>query len=384
MDAFDEMIFNELIEKYSYPELSDDDLGELYFRFSCLEHIKEVRAYLWTMRFFGWGTQAQPNEVIKEMLNKKDDLSNDELGLYYDLLLENEDDTKFFLEKFCNTINNGYTSKFTKERSHIDECVNFFEQKNEQEMDYQDENNEDIEDDDDVEEELKIVKILFESKKLFGTKFTSCDVDYIHAVVYFKPLKKPKKIKIRSQIFNNDEQYSSVFENVYDLRPGCDQFATTGWGSKQGNSYHEGKYKWVIEVDGKKLYNNTFYVYSGAIQRPTHLLLDARIYSVCPKGIKVSDKYIPAFSVEQNQKLYVKVFIKEPGIKKIIQNFVKVVNLEDNSVVYNTYFLQKVNEDTFAYWYALNSTTPWKQGLYKYTVHWGAGNPVEGTFSIMQ
>ena len=82
--------------------------------------------------------------------------------------------------------------------------------------------------------------------------------------------------------------------------------------------------------------------------------------------------------------VYFEAFIDEPGVDMYIQFFIKVVYMEDDSVLYNDYFLQQLNSDTTACWNSIGYSAPgnWKKGLYKYTVRLGNSRRYEGNFTV--
>ena len=66
MNDFDRYLLEDLVGIYDQgPEA--DDWEELYHRFENLSYLPETLPYLLTMRYFGWGTQAQPEQVLAEL-----------------------------------------------------------------------------------------------------------------------------------------------------------------------------------------------------------------------------------------------------------------------------------------------------------------------------
>lgn len=82
--------------------------------------------------------------------------------------------------------------------------------------------------------------------------------------------------------------------------------------------------------------------------------------------------------------VYFKLFIEEPGQDTVVQIFLKVICLEDDSVFYDKYILHHLEADTYACWNGIgfNQKGKWKAGLYKYSLRVGTGSVYEGTFTV--
>lgn len=118
MDIFDQYLLDELISEYGRPGLTSDDYEELYIRFCNIEHLTEAKPYLFTMRFWGLGTQAEPDLVLHEIKDIK--ANNIELtGLYYDLLLCNNPSNTGAIAELRRAIDAGYTGRALKDKSNV-------------------------------------------------------------------------------------------------------------------------------------------------------------------------------------------------------------------------------------------------------------------------
>lgn len=119
MDKFDQYLFDELAAMYARPNLSDGELEELYIRFGNLDYLDEVHPYLYAMRYFGWGTKAQPEEVMKELKRMKELLEDDHRlnGLYEDLILSSGKGSAASRERLKTAAAGGYTSVYLKNKS---------------------------------------------------------------------------------------------------------------------------------------------------------------------------------------------------------------------------------------------------------------------------
>lgn len=101
MELFDKLLFEDLEKAYEKADINSEDMEEMFERFSYLEHLKEVKPYILTMRFFGWGTEKNQEQVLSE-LEKLIALGQQELkGLYFDLKLQ-QNDAK--CEQFLNLL----------------------------------------------------------------------------------------------------------------------------------------------------------------------------------------------------------------------------------------------------------------------------------------
>ena len=87
MDAFDQYLFNELTKSYAPKVLTRDELESIYIRMRNLEDLEEVQPYLYAMRYFGWGTPAEPEAVLAELKDATVETQPILAGLYQDLIL---------------------------------------------------------------------------------------------------------------------------------------------------------------------------------------------------------------------------------------------------------------------------------------------------------
>lgn len=120
MDVFDQYLFDEITKCYERTNLSSEDYEELYQRFENLNHVPEVRPYLFAMRYFGWGTKSDPEGVLSELRVLTADARDVSIcGLYYDLLLfENENDSNA-ISNLKEYADEGYLDVYLKDRSHL-------------------------------------------------------------------------------------------------------------------------------------------------------------------------------------------------------------------------------------------------------------------------
>lgn len=75
------------------------------------------------MRFFGLGTAAEKDTVLSElkaMLNEDDCMLK---WMYYDLLLSENNNNTDAIVNLRRMVDEGYTNKFTKEKSHIEKVT---------------------------------------------------------------------------------------------------------------------------------------------------------------------------------------------------------------------------------------------------------------------
>ena len=379
MDIFDQYLFEELTTQYSKSGLSADDYEELYQRFCNLDYLKEVRPYLLTMRFFGLGTVAEKDTVLSElkaMLNEDDCMLK---GLYYDLLLSENSNNTDAIVNLRRMVDEGYTNKFTKEKSHIEKATVPSEVSASQK-------NTTVKEPTQTDEDVAVDYITFECNGYNGLYFTAGDVDYLYAKVFIKPFHGKKHIKVRSQIFLDGDAFSKVFSNEYDIDSDTRWFKTQGWGNTNFNCYRNNIYKWVIEIDGKTTFSQEFRMYNGKLNKSGPKVNDVKLFASKSSGaLEVDrDNYKTTFEGKTLEYIYFKFLMEPPGEGMNVQIYIKVTYLEDNSVFRDKYFLQQLNDNTIACWDGIGFSKAgnWKKGLYQYSVHIGTGTKYEGTFTV--
>lgn len=87
MDFFEQFMFDELAELYSRNGLELYEYDDIYERFTHLEHLEEVKPYLYAMRFLGKGTKAEPDAVLCELDGMELSTDSQIKGLYLDIKL---------------------------------------------------------------------------------------------------------------------------------------------------------------------------------------------------------------------------------------------------------------------------------------------------------
>ena len=377
MDEFDRYLFDELTDTYTKEKLATDDYEELYQRFCNMDHLEEVKPYLFAMRFLGLGVSAE-RDTVQQELKSMLPLNNSSLaGLYYDLLLFEDESNSSAVADLTRMVEKGYTDKYLKDRSHIHTIgknqVSTPPQKEEPAKSS-------------VPEAIKFKRISFESCGYNGRFFTAGDIDYLSARVYIEPLKSTRKLKVRSQIFDGDNTFSDIMNNEYTLQPGTSNFKTTGWGNKNFYGYHAGVYKWVIELDGEKTYTQEFRIYGGKLNKNGVPVKDIKLFASKAKGALEADRenYKTTFDATSLEYVYFKLFIDEPGEDMPVQIFIKITCLEDNSTFWDRYVIHPLNSNTIACWHGVGFSQPgkWKKGLYQYSINIGNGPKHKGTFTV--
>lgn len=378
MDVFDQYLFEELTAQYAKSDLSADDYEELYMRFCNMDYLAEVQPYLLTMRFYGLGTTPERDTVLSELkaIFEEDYMLK---GLYYDLLLSENDNNTDAIVNLRQMIDAGYTSIFTKEKTHIEKAV------------ASSKTNTPIPDTATkksvkIDEDVVVDYISFECNGYNGLYFTAGDIDYLSAKVYIKPFHNRKHIKVRSQIFLDGEPFSKVFDNEYDIDSNTRWFKTQGWGNTNYTCYRNNIYKWVIEIDGKTTFSQEFRMYNGKLNKTGPNVKDLKLFASKSSGAleKDRDNYKITFDGSTLENVYFKFLINTPGEYMNVQVFIKVTYLEDGSVFRDKYFLHQLENDTIAFWSGVGFSTPgkWRKGLYQYSVRVGNGSKHEGTFTV--
>lgn len=386
MDIFDQYLFEELTTQYSELGLTADNYEELYMRFCNLDYLDEVQPYLLTMRFFGLGTASEKKAVLSELKAKFSDDDYLLKGLYYDLLLSEDRNNTDALVNLRRMVEEGYTNKFTKEKSCIEVTkalsTESYSQKNlaVQNFIY-------------ILKEIALSKreivvdhVTFECNGYNGLYFTAGDVDYLYAKVFIKPFHGKKHIKVRSQIFLGDDAFSEVLSYEYDIDSDTRWFMTNGWGNKNFSCYSNNIYNWVIEIDGKTTFSQTFRMYNGKVNKNGPRVNDLKLFASKSSGALEADcnNYKTTFDGKNLEYIFFKFFITPPGESMYVQIFIKVTYLEDNSVFRDRYFLQQLNDNTTACWKGIGFSKAgnWKKGLYQYSAYIGMSTKYEGTFTV--
>ena len=379
MDIFDQYLFEELTTQYSKSGLSADDYEELYQRFCNLDYLKEVRPYLLTMRFFGLGTAAEKDTVLSElkaMLNEDDCMLK---GLYYDLLLSENNNNTDAIVNLRRMVDEGYTNKFTKEKSHIEKVTTQSEVSVSQK-------NTTVNEPTQTDEDVAVDYITFECNGYNGLYFTAGDVDYLYAKVFIKPFHGKKRIRVRSQIFLDGDAFSKVFSNEYDIDSDTRWFKTQGWGNTNFNCYRNNIYQWVIEINGKTTFSQEFRMYNGKLNKSGPKVNDVKLFASKSSGALEADRdnYKTTFDGKTLEYIYFKFLMDPPGEDMNVQVYIKVTYLEDNSVFRDKYFLHHLNDNTIACWNGVgfSKVGNWGKGLYQYSVHIGTGKKYEGIFTV--
>lgn len=428
MDIFDQYLFDEIVESYIQPDLTFEDYEEIYQRFLNLEHIPEVKPYLLSMRFLGLGTEAEPEEVLSELRTYFNSGDVNLCGLYYDMLLYKNRNDKEAAEKLSEFENEGYSDNYLKEHSHLnyeevrddeydeeDECgytitcgncgceFDISEEENSQDSvicpscktviyldDIEEDDNEDYDYDDEENDDygnIEFKKIEFESNGITGIHFTSRDVDYLRAEVFFEPIEKPCHISVRSKIVDFNDPVSDIIEDDINLEDGDYSFCTTGWGNDTFDGYSAGWLKWVIEINGYDTYSREFRIYDGKIQEPKLHIDNIKLFASKTTGAREEDMdYCTTnFKGKTLEHIYFMAIMEnEPGLDMYVKFSIKVIYLDNDSVAFDECFMQPLNHDTYACWKSVGYPIPdyWDKGLYKYIVKIGDSNEYEGNFTI--
>lgn len=255
VDIFDKYLFEELIEDYNKPNLSQEDYEELYQRFCNKSYIEDTKPYLCVLRFFGLGTVADKDVVLEDLKTSLDKDNGLLKGLYYDLLLHKKSNDKDIAKKLKEQIKAGYTDIYTKDKSNIEIVDMILESTDKEAV---------VEERDEVTEaNIEVEYMTFLCGSYSGIYFASGDVDYIHAQVFIKPVNSHKHITVRSQIFINEEPWSQVFTDEFDLTKETRWFKTNGWGNATFDCYSSNTYKWEVSIDDRTAFSQSFQIYDG-------------------------------------------------------------------------------------------------------------------------
>lgn len=378
MDIFDKYLYEELVAAYSRENLSKDDYDEIYHRFQNLEHLAEVKPYSLAMRYLGLGVPAEREAVLAELKSLIGSGDCNIVGLYYDLLLfENENDHNAF-KLIQEMASKGYPDAYLKDQSHLHK-----EQKSTSAVQPKQQEPPASHKD---PEKLVIKRMVFEGCGFSGYFFTTGDIDYLNAKVFIEPVKVARHIIVKSQIYYGDKPFSKEFTNEYSLKSGDTWFSTDGWGNKDFNCYRAGDYQWRVTIDGKSEYHHDFRFYGGVIDESGIPLKAVKLFASKASGATEEDRsnYKTAFDSSSLEFIYFRLFFDCPGFAKNIRIFRKVKCLEDDTVICNDYILQPLQHNWDSCWNGIGfkARGKWKKGLYQYSISFEKGSTYEGTFTV--
>ena len=376
-------MFEKLESVYADDSLKAYEYQDVYERFIHLDYLEEVKPYIYAMRFLGKGTKVGPDAVLKEL--EKTELSNCQIReLYLDIKLLMKKGNIQDIAELNKCVAAGYSEKFLRDKSYLSLNDN---EETENEVDN------DLEkvciNCPDEDEKVIFKSMIFEGCGYSGLYFTSGDIDYLNTKVFIEPVKTICHLSVKSQIYYMQEMsFLKVFSNEYTLKPGDTSFTTQSWGNRNFNCYGNRVYRWIVEFNEneKDIYSQEFRFYSGEIKKAGVPVKDIRLFASKASGaLEVDrDKYSMSFDRDSLEYVYFKLFIEEPGQDTMVQIFLKVVCLEDDSIFCDKYILHHLGANTYACWDGIgfNQKGKWKPGLYKYFLHIGTGPVYEGTFTV--
>lgn len=366
MDYFEQFLYDELTSLYKKEDLTDYDYEELFYRFSSLDHVPEVKPYLLTMRYYGLGTNANPTEVSEEL---KAFLTSDNTalkGLYYDFLLQNDPENLDAVQKMVDLVSDGYSDTYTKKWSALHKISVKGETVESSPKNTQDDS------------KIKITNMYFKCGNYSGWRFPNRSVDYLACMIYFEPINCNKHITVESQIFRKGKEYSKVFYSEFDITPGARWIKTHGWGNTNFNSYSAGEYLWKIKISDGTTRQEKFVIYDGLEDVNGFPLSEVKIFS---KDVN-NKNYGSSFALGDINNIFFEMYFSTLTERKIVTNYVKVTRNEDNAVFVNTSLLCQIGSGSSSRWYAPPIKKQWERGLYSYKVSLGKAYEYEGTFSI--
>lgn len=138
MDFFEQFMFEELENLYADDNLETYEYQDIYERFTHLEHLEEVKPYLYAMRFLGKGTKAEPDAVLRELENMELPSDSQIRGLYLDIKLVMKKGNVGDIEELDKCVEAGYSEKYLKAVSYL--CLKTEEEYEEENDDFTDDN----------------------------------------------------------------------------------------------------------------------------------------------------------------------------------------------------------------------------------------------------
>lgn len=119
MNFMDKILYDAWVADYNKSSLSDEEAKDLFIRLEMLSHLDESKPYWFAMRYFGWGTEADPLGVLEELKDLLPSASNAIKGLYYDLLLNREPENQEIRTALTELVGSGYNDSYTKSHCSI-------------------------------------------------------------------------------------------------------------------------------------------------------------------------------------------------------------------------------------------------------------------------
>lgn len=380
MDLFDQYLFRELETMYARTNLTGEEQLELFVRFNNLEHLEEVQPYLFAMRFFGWGTDNQRDEVLQELKKLIQLMPEEQIlkGLHEDLILCTGKGTALNREKLKDAIAGGYTGVYLKEKSAVPGLTGKTKTPPPAKPQTPPEPK--------PAPAVQVKKIEFESKGVVSSEFNTNDVDYLCAKVHVVPADVPRKIKVTSQLFTSSgKAQSREIVDEFTLKPGNTWFKTTGWGSKNVANYPADTYRWVVKIsDSGKSWDGSFRIFRpeefGELQ-VSRVVLFASSLNNPPKAD--TERYSTSFQAKDLECVYVKALIREPGRDLKVNAYLKIENTDNGFLIYEGNYVHQVQHNYVSIWKGAGYDTKgkWKPGNYRYIFRLGS-NQFQGTFRV--
>lgn len=381
MDMFDQYLFRELEKMYARTSLTAEEQRELFIRFGNLEHLEEVQPYLFAMRWFGWGVEAQREEVLQELKKLIQLMPEEQIlkGLHEDLILCSGKGTALNREKLKDAIAGGYTGVYLKDKTAVTALTSKTASPAAKPQTPPAAKTVAV-------PPVQVKKIEFESKGVIRREFNTNDVDYLCAKVHVVPADVPRKIKVTSQIFNSSgKAQSREIVDEFTLNPGSTWFKTTGWGSKNVGNYPADTYRWVLKIsDSDKNWDGSFTIFRaeefGEVQVNRVVLFASRLNDP-PRAD--TERYSTSFRAKDLECVYVKALIREPGRDLKVNAYLKIENTDNGVVIYEGRYVHQVQHNYVSIWKGAGYDTrgKWKAGNYRYTFHLGSSK-FHGTFTV--
>lgn len=375
MDLFDQYLFDELAAMYAKKTLTSGELEELYIRMGNLDHLEEVHPYLFAMRYLGWGTRAQPKQVLEE-LKKLRKLAPGDVkleGLYEDLVILSGNGTKENREKLKFAAGKGYSNIYLKEKSALAPAPGTAEKKSAAsasgDADW-----------------VKVKGLEIECRNKVGISFETMDVDYLCARVYVEPANTVRRLRVSSQIFTSaGKPQSKVFSDEIVMKAGETSFRTTGWGSKDVGSYPADTYRWTVKIEGNTTVSETtFKITKKPVSRGLTVdrvvLFASKLSQALPEH---RERYQTSFAGRYLECVYVKALLRDPGTERSVNGHLKIEHLDSGTVVHDSDFVQDLPANCTSLWRGVGYNGPgqWKNGRYRYTLYLGSCKN-QGTFTV--
>ena len=385
MNFMDKFLYDAWVADYNKSSLSDDEAKELFIRLEMLSHLDESKPYWYAMRYFGWGTEADPLNVLEELKDLLPSASNAIKGLYYDLLLNREPDNQEVRTALADLVGSGYNDSYTKSHCSIYNSKPSRSEPNDNEIHIE------ISDEhppitNHTAPEVEYINFCTNDNDDYeGYEFATENVTYLFPVIHFKPFREVRIISITSQILRDGEPYSSLFEDeIEEVEEGKLTIYPDGIGHDEPGWLEPGVYRWNLCINNQDFLFSEFVIYQGSMDSTGPLETTVSIFDHEPTESDQGSESL-VFNIESLQPLYFNFDFDSLQHDMNVYYHVRITNADKDIEIVNKYNFIHLEEGDFYFWQQVTPHTScvWEKGLYKYEAQIADGRVFEGTFTVV-